>query len=69
MKLWKNGKKPPYMNSEEIDLNADKVLYAVKNLSYLGLQAVAVYGLLALGKFKSPAEIMRDLKVLGGTEE
>ncbi len=69
MQIWKNGRKPPFMDSKEIDLNADKAFYAVKNLSYVGLQAMALYGLLILSKFKSPEEICRDLKVLGGTEE
>lgn len=66
MTLFKNGRKPPYMESEEIDLNPDKVEFAVRNMSYVGLQAFAAYGLLMLGKFKSPAEICRDLEALGG---
>lgn len=69
MTLFKNGKKPPYMDSEEKDLNPDKVHYAVRNMSYSGLQAMAAYGLLLLGKFMSPAEICRDLEALGGEHE
>lgn len=69
MTLFKNGKKPPYMDSEEKDLNPAKVEYAVRNMSYVGLQAMAVYGLLLLGKFMSPAEICRDLEALGGEHE
>lgn len=68
MTLFKNGKKPPFMDSEEKDLNPAKVEYAVRNMSYVGLQAMAVYGLLLLGKFKSPAEICRDLETLGGED-
>lgn len=54
------------MDSPELDLNAEKVLYAVKNMTYAGLQCAAVYGLLALAKFKSPAEICQDIENLGG---
>lgn len=64
MTLFKNGRKPPYMESEEIDMNPEKVEFAVRNMSYVGLQAFAAYGLLMLGKFKSPAEICRDLETL-----
>lgn len=69
MILFKNGRKPPYMESEEIDMNADKALFAVKNMSYVGLQAFAAYGLLMLGKIKSPAEICRDLETLEVKDE
>lgn len=64
MTLLKKDRKPPYMESEEIDLNPEKVEYAVRNMSYVGLQAFATYGLLMLGKIKSPAEICRDLETL-----
>ena len=57
------------MDSPELDLNAEKVLYAVKNMTYAGLQCAAVYGLLALAKFKSPAEICQDIENLGGENE
>lgn len=53
------------MDSTELDLNAEKVLYAVKNMSYVGLQYAAVYGLLLLAKYKSPAEICQDIESLG----
>lgn len=69
MILFKNGRKPPYMESEEIDLNPEKVEFAVRNMSYVGLQAFAAYGLLMLGKFKSPAEICRDLEALEVKDE
>lgn len=69
MTLFKNGRKPPYMESEEIDLNPDKVEFAVRNMSYVGLQAFAAYGLLMLGKIKSPAEICRDLETLEVKDE
>lgn len=69
MTLFKNGRKPPYMESEEIDLNPEKVEFAVRNMSYVGLQAFAAYGLLMLGKFKSPAEICRDLENLEVKDE
>ena len=54
------------MDSEDKDLNPEKILYAVRNMSYVGLQYVAVYGLLLLAKFKSPAEICRNIENLGG---
>lgn len=54
------------MDSKDKDLNPEKILYAVKNMSYVGLQYVAVYGLLLLAKFKSPAEICQDIENLGG---
>ncbi len=66
--LWKNGRKPPYMDSEEKDLNSEKVLHAVKNMSFCGLQCMAIYGLLMLAKFKSPAEICRDIENMGGID-
>ncbi len=50
------------MDSEEKDLNPEKVVYAVRNMSYVGLQAMAAYGLLLLGNIKSPAEICRDIE-------
>lgn len=62
--LWKNGRKPPYMDSEEKDLNPEKIFNAVRNLSYEGLQYAAAYGLLLLAKYKSPAEICRDMENL-----
>lgn len=58
------------MDSEDKDLDAQKIYYAVRNMSYQGLQYVAAYGLLTLAKFKSPAEICRDIEKLdkkGGT--
>lgn len=69
MTLFKKDRKPPYMESEEIDLNPDKVEFAVQNMSYVGLQAFAAYGLLMLGKIKSPAEICRDLETLEVKDE
>lgn len=68
MNIFKNGRKPPFMESNEIDINADKVFFAVRNMSFVGLQAMAAYGLLMLGKFKSPAEICSDLETLGGED-
>ncbi len=52
------------MDSEERNLNPEKILFAVKNLSYVGLQYVAAYGLLLLAKYKSPADICRDIESL-----
>ena len=73
MTLFKNGKKPPFMDSEEKDLDPAQFFRIsrgciVRNMSYVGLQAMAVYGLLLLGKLKSPAEICRDLETLGGED-
>lgn len=64
MTIWKNGRKPPFMDSGEQDLDAQKIHYAVRNMSYGGLQAMAAYGLLALARLKSPAEICRDIESL-----
>lgn len=65
MQIWLNGKKPPFMDSEEKgDMNAEKILYAVSHMSYQGLQCMAVYGLLWAGKFESAAGICRDLESL-----
>lgn len=64
MTIFKNGMKPPFMDSEERDLNKEKVLYAVKNMSYVGLQNMACLGLLFMGKFLSPAEICRYIEEL-----
>lgn len=50
------------MDSEEKDLNGEKVLYAVKNMSFLGLQNMACLGLLFMSKFLSPAEICRFIE-------
>ena len=65
MTIFKNGRKPPFMDSEERDLNAQKIFFAVKQMTYEGLQDMSIYGLLALAKFKSPAEICRDIEELG----
>lgn len=62
MTLFKNGRKPPYMESEEIDLNEEKIFYAVKNMSFSGLQNMACLGLLFMSKFLSPAEICRFIE-------
>lgn len=56
------------MDSEEQDLNPEKILHAVRNLSYEGLQYVAAYGLLMLAKYKSPADICRDIENLDNQE-
>lgn len=64
MQLFKNGKKPPFMNSEQLDLTAEKICFAVNQMTLLGLQAMATYGLLILSLFKSPAEICWDIESL-----
>ncbi|MBR1403457.1 MAG: hypothetical protein IJ558_04715 [Treponema sp.] len=64
MTIWKNGRKPPFMDSEEIDLNAEKIYFAVKQMTLEGLQDMTIYGLLILAKFKSPAEICRAIEDL-----
>nr|DAU27595.1 MAG TPA: hypothetical protein [Caudoviricetes sp.] len=40
-RVWLNGRKPPYMDSPAHDMNADKALYAVKNMTRDGLQLSA----------------------------
>ena len=64
MQLFKNGKKPPFMNSDQLDLTAEKICFAVNQMTFLGLQAMATYGLLILSLFKSPAEICWDIESL-----
>ena len=68
MQLFKNGKKPPFMNSEQLDLTTEKICFAVNQMTLLGLQAMATYGLLILSLFKSPAEICWDIESLEAKE-
>ena len=69
MKIWKNGRKPPFMDSKEKDLNAEKIYFAVKQMTLEGLQDMAIYGLMLLAKFKSPAEICGDIEGLQSKKE
>ena len=55
--LWKNTRKPPFMESTEQGLSSDKVLFAVKNMTLAGLQIAASYGLLFMAKTMTPKEI------------
>lgn len=64
MTIWKNGRKPPFMDSKEKDLNAEKIYFAVKQMTLEGLQDMTIYGLMLLSKFKSPAEICRAIEDL-----
>lgn len=57
------------MESTKKDLNAEKILYAVKNMSYQGLQYFAAYGLLVFAKIKSPTQICQDLETLDQQEK
>ncbi|MBQ9623762.1 MAG: hypothetical protein IJR39_10600 [Treponema sp.] len=69
MTIWKNGRKPPFMDSDEKDLNAEKIYFAVKQMTLEGLQDMTIYGLLILSKFKSPAEICGDIENLKSKKE
>ncbi|MBQ3670637.1 MAG: hypothetical protein II921_04065 [Treponema sp.] len=69
MTIWKNGRKPPFMNSKEKDLNAEKIYFAVKQMTLEGLQNMTIYGLLILSKFKSPAEICGNIEGLKSKKE
>lgn len=69
MRIWKNGRKPPFMDSDEKDLNAEKIYFAVKQMTLEGLQDMTIYGLLILSKFKSPAEICGDIEGLKSKKE
>lgn len=44
MQIFKNGRKPPFMDSEFLDLTTEKICFAVNNLNLFGLQAMATYG-------------------------
>jgi hypothetical protein len=67
IQIWKNGQKPPYMDSTEPhDLNADKARHAAKSLSYEGLLIAAAGYFLAMNAVgQTPKEIggMLDLSV------
>lgn len=69
MTIWKNGRKPPFMDSDEKDLNAEKIYFAVKQMTLEGLQDMTIYGLLMLAKLKSPAEICGDIENLKSKKE
>lgn len=69
MTIWKNGRKPPFMDSDEKDLNAEKIYFAVKQMTLEGLQDMTIYGLLMLAKLKSPAEICGDIEGLQSKKE
>ena len=57
-RVWLNGRKPPYMDSPAHDMNADKALYAVKNMTRDGLQLCAAGCLLLLqGLGFTPADM------------
>lgn len=68
MQIFKNGRKPPFMDSEFLDLTTEKICFAVNNLNLFGLQAMAAYGMLILSLFKSPAEICWDIESLEAKE-
>ena len=68
MQIFKNGRKPPFMDSEFLDLTTEKICFAVNNLNLFGLQAMATYGMLILSLFKSPAEICWDIESLEAKE-
>ena len=68
MQIFKNGRKPPFMESEFLDLTIEKICFAVNNLNLFGLQAMATYGMLLLSLFKSPAEICWDIESLEAKE-
>lgn len=68
MQIFKNGRKPPFMESEFLDLTTEKICFAVNNLNLFGLQAMAAYGMLILSLFKSPAEICWDIESLEESE-
>lgn len=62
--VWLNNRKPPFMESEEKGvLTSEHIEYAVKQMSYTGLQLCAAGYLLAMTKLKlSPAEISKYLE-------
>lgn len=69
MTIWKNGRKPPFMDSKEKDLDAEKIYFAVRQMTLEGLQDMTIYGLMLLAKFKSPAEICGDIEGLKSKKE
>ena len=57
-RVWLNGRKPLYMDSPAHDMNADKALYAVKNMTRDGLQLSAAGCLLLLHRLGfTPADM------------
>ena len=58
MGLWKNGRKPPFMESgNKEDLTAERIPYAVAAMSYEGLQfAAAGFFMLAKDMGLSPSD-------------
>lgn len=65
MTVFKSDCTPPFMESEEADLNREKIQYAVSRLSYQGLQAAAALALATWNKLgQSPADFCRLMKSL-----
>lgn len=62
--VWLNNRKPPFMESEEKGvLTSEHIEYAVKQMSYTGLQLCAAGYLLCMSKLNlSPKEICRYME-------
>ncbi len=67
MGLWKNGRKPPFMESgSKEDLTAERIPYAVAAMSYEGLQfAAAGFFMLAKDMGLSPSDAVWLIDVKG----
>ena len=65
MTVFKSDCTPPFMESEEADLNHEKIQYAVSKLSFQGLQAAATLALVTWNKLgRSPADFCRLMESL-----
>ena len=64
--VWLNGRKPPYMESDERDsLTPDKIKHAVNSMTYEGLKLCAIGYLLCMQKMEqTPAQISGDLEAV-----
>ncbi len=64
IQIWKNGLKPPYMDSAEPhDLNPDKARHAAQSLSYGGLLIAAAGYFLAMNTVgQTPEQICEMLE-------
>ncbi len=63
MQIWLNGRKPPYMESCEPDMNPDKARHAVRSMTYEGMQMAAAGYLLAMNAVgQTPAQMTAMLE-------
>ena len=65
MTVFKSNCAPPFMKSEDADLDIEKIQRAVSKLSFQGLQAAATLALVTWNKLgQSPADFCRLMESL-----